>query len=316
VRDNKSGHYVVSNSEMQTFKDCRRKWWLGYHRGLEPIQTQAHVARDTGTLTHEALRRYYRDDQNVDAALEYLRAQRAIDLEFGTYSDQTKIHDSHDLAQLIVEGYFEWLIGTGADARLRVEAVETAITIPADIPGVDLTGKIDLQATDGVTGQLLTVDHKTVQGFAATQVILHLNEQAPLYVTLQRRGLPDSPSLTGAMWNMLRKTKRTAKSKPPYYARTTLILTDAQLERFWQQIHGQIVEILRVEDALNNGADHNVVAYPTPSGDCNWKCPFFAVCGLFNDPTYDSEFVLDSNYTVGNPMARYDDTNLEGSVSA
>jgi hypothetical protein len=33
---NNSGAYRVSNSEIQTFKDCRRKWWLAYDRKLKP----------------------------------------------------------------------------------------------------------------------------------------------------------------------------------------------------------------------------------------------------------------------------------------
>jgi hypothetical protein len=314
MRDESSGLYVFSNSEMQTFKECRRKWWLSYHRKLEPIRTKPHVARDTGTLVHEALRRYYRNNCDSTAAIAYLRLERATNLQEATENDAAKIHESHDLAWLIIEGYFEWLEATGADARLRVEAIETAITIDGDIPGTKLTGKIDEQVFDQWSGHRLVIDHKTVQNFGDVQTMLHLNEQGPLYVTLQRKGLKDNPPLTGALWNMLRKVKRTARSKPPFYARSELILTDSQLEQFWQQLHGQMVEILRVEDQLNNGAPHHVVAYPTPSGTCSWKCPFFAVCGLFNDPAYDAEFVLESNYVIGNPLKRYDEDNLEGAT--
>ncbi len=28
--------YKVSNSEIQTFKDCRRKWYFNYYRQLSP----------------------------------------------------------------------------------------------------------------------------------------------------------------------------------------------------------------------------------------------------------------------------------------
>ena len=28
--------YTLSNSEIQVFKDCRRKWWLNYYRRLQP----------------------------------------------------------------------------------------------------------------------------------------------------------------------------------------------------------------------------------------------------------------------------------------
>lgn len=316
MRDTTTGDYVFSNSEFATFKDCRRKWWLAYHRGLEPRRIKAHTARDTGTLVHEALRRYYRNNEDASGAMEYLASQRAVDLAYATPHDLAKIHASHDLAHLIVEGYFEWLAATGADAYLVVKAVETAINIPGDIAGTTLTGKIDLQVHDNRNGHLYVLDHKTVGSFHDVEAILHLNEQGPLYVTLQRRGLPDAPALTGAVWNMLRKVKRGPKARPPFYARKELVITDAEIDRFWQQIHGQMQDILRVEDALRNGADHNTVAYPSPGPDCQWKCPFFAVCGLFNDPTLHVEDVIDANYTVGNPMARYDDSNVEGTVTS
>src|SRR5690348_16272394 len=32
--DTSSGHRFISNSEVQTFKDCRRRWWLAYYRKL------------------------------------------------------------------------------------------------------------------------------------------------------------------------------------------------------------------------------------------------------------------------------------------
>ena len=307
MRSDDGSTYVISNSEMQSFKDCRRKWFLGYHRKLEPTVTRAHGARDTGTLVHETLRRYYRNSQDGAGALAWLDAQRHLDVNDAVVSDAPLVHSSFDLARTIIEGYYEWLESTGVDARLDVEAVETAITIPADISGVVLTGKIDLRVYDQTKGKLFVLDHKTVQGFAEAQKTLHLNEQAPLYSWLQRKGLPNAPPLHGVLWNMLRKVKRSAKSKPPYFARTELLLTETGLNRFWVQLHGQIEEILRVEDALNNGADHNRVAYPTPSPDCSWKCEFFAVCGLMNDPTYDSEFVIGANFSIGNPLKRYED---------
>jgi len=34
VTTEKKEPYVLSNSEIQVFKDCRRKWWLNYYRRL------------------------------------------------------------------------------------------------------------------------------------------------------------------------------------------------------------------------------------------------------------------------------------------
>lgn len=315
MRSEDGSIYIVSNSEAQAFKKCKRKWYLTYHRKLEPIITRAHGARDTGTLVHETLRRYYRNNQDETGAISWLDAQRHLDVDAAVVSDIPMIHASFDLARSIVEGYYDWLSATGADARLIVEAVETSITIPSDVPGVVLTGKLDLQVFDAGKNKRFVLDHKSVAGFSEAQKILHLNEQGPLYSWLQRKGLPDAPPLHGVLWNMLKKTKRGPKSKPPYYARTEILMTETSLDRFWVQMRGQILDMLAVEDALNNGADHNLVAYPTPSQDCTWSCPMYSVCGLMNDPAYDSEYVIAANFSIGNPLKRYDNDMIEGEIT-
>ena len=49
----------ISNSEIQTFKDCRRKWWLTYYRRLQPKYRDSTGALALGTRIHAALDDYY-----------------------------------------------------------------------------------------------------------------------------------------------------------------------------------------------------------------------------------------------------------------
>ena len=49
----------ISNSEIQTFKDCRRRWWLSYYRRLQPKTQQMTGALALGSRVHEALDMYY-----------------------------------------------------------------------------------------------------------------------------------------------------------------------------------------------------------------------------------------------------------------
>ena len=51
----------VSNSELATFKECRRKWWLNYYRGLTPKNVPMHGPLALGTRIHYALEMYYTD---------------------------------------------------------------------------------------------------------------------------------------------------------------------------------------------------------------------------------------------------------------
>ena len=76
-----NGYRLVSNSEIQTFKQCRRKWWLQWYRGLASRQTEVQGVRSTGTRLHIGLDAYYQPEgQSTRAALAALAATQAEDL--------------------------------------------------------------------------------------------------------------------------------------------------------------------------------------------------------------------------------------------
>jgi hypothetical protein len=49
----------LSNSEIQTFKDCRRRWWLTYYRSLKPRNQDFTGALALGSRIHAALDDHY-----------------------------------------------------------------------------------------------------------------------------------------------------------------------------------------------------------------------------------------------------------------
>jgi hypothetical protein len=154
------------------------------------------------------------------------------------------------------------------------------------------------------------VTHNTVQGFDSVISLLPMNEQSRHYAVIQRRNNPDRP-IQGSIWNMLRKVKRTATAKPPFYLRSDIAWSDKQLAVFWHRLHGEITVLLELQAALDAGADHQEVAYPTPSNDCTWRCPFYAVCPHMDDPRTDSESLIDVMYVQWNPLERYDNPDNE-----
>ena len=52
--------YSFSHSEMSTYKECKRKWFLQYYLKLRRKHTPKAVARDTGILVHAALYQFYK----------------------------------------------------------------------------------------------------------------------------------------------------------------------------------------------------------------------------------------------------------------
>lgn len=292
---------------MSTFKDCRRKWYLANYRKLAPRSHYLSPPLETGTLVHEAVRVFYRNNRDVEKALKWLDTSKQTAIDLALRADQAVVQNNHELARTVVEGYFWWLENTGADYRIKIESVETAYIVPGPVEGTLLLAKLDLLGTDTVTGDYLIMDHKTLDAFARTVQTLNLNEQGPFYALIRSLAEPDSKPVTKIVWNMMRKVKRGPKSKPPYYARTDIYVSKAMLARLWDQIYGQIRDIHEAEARLDAGESHQIVAYPHPTQDCSWKCPYFGVCGLMNDPDSHFEEILENAFEITNPLERYQD---------
>ena len=94
--------YTLSNSEIQVFKDCRRKWWLGYYRRLQPKQKQFTGALALGSRIHEALDIHYSTGKDLLEAHAEL-VKRDIDALAVEYRDwetdrkSTRLNSSHRL---------------------------------------------------------------------------------------------------------------------------------------------------------------------------------------------------------------------------
>lgn len=120
-----------------------------------------------------------------------------------------------------------------------------------------------------------------------------------MYAVLAKINDPNETRGFRVIWNMIKRNKQTARAKPPFYQRYELAINGDQLRQFYAQLQGQIEEILRTEARLNAGESHIVAAYPTPTGDCSWKCQYFTVCGAMNDMTRnDVPFLINTYFST------------------
>ena len=109
--------YVLSNSEIQVFKDCRRKWCLGYYRRLQPKQKQFTGALALGSRIHEALDIHYSTGKDLLEAHAEL-VKRDIDLLVAEYRDTYDLEAEAELGRIMLEGYQEWMATSRLDALL------------------------------------------------------------------------------------------------------------------------------------------------------------------------------------------------------
>ena len=311
----------VTNSEMRTYKECKRKWWLQYVRRLQQNYTGPGPL-SLGNMVHHVLEQFY-GFRDPSAAEDYATSgawrtdlekhcqERAFELaEAGADSYIVEMQNESALASIMLEGYFEWLQESGIDGVMTITGAEEQLEVfIGNIEGIDvyLRCKLDAPAVLNSTGETLFIDHKTVQNLADLPKMAHLDEQMLTYGLAQRLQQKDNPNARraiGGMFNMLRKVKRTARANPPFYGRYAVYHNDEEYRAFYLRVWGQVRDMLRLERELFGGADPRVVAYPNPTRDCTWKCPFFHCCQMFDDGS-DVESVLAENFHVGDPNARY-----------
>lgn len=297
----------ISQSESSVFRECRRKWWLGTYRGLQTKSERLTGPLALGTRLHNALELFYTADANL--LTEHARLV-TIDRERLVLNDQleTDLDKEAELGRIMLEGYLEWLEETGADAGLEVVSAEEILTVPLLDGEVEMVGKLDMRVRREADGVRLFVDHKTAANISDITKIAAISEQFLQYHLLENLKEGEDSRCDGGIYNVLRKVKRTATAKGPFYHREEVRHNRLQLDSYWRRFHGIVRDILRTRAELGAGGDPNYWAYPTPTKDCSWKCPFVLVCPMFDDGSAAEE-MLDMYYTEGDPYSRYEERN-------
>lgn len=273
----------INQSELVTFLRCRRKWNWGYVQGLASPGYASNL--ETGSAVHRALQAHYQGGDPYAALDEYWAPWLDTEGEL-----PPGLEKDVKLSGIMVDGYFEWLEDTGADAYLTPVAIEEKVELLIR-PDVTLHGTVDLVMQDQ-DGLLWLFDHKTTAAFGAlVDRRLQMNFQLMTYAVLAEAHLGKAPA--GATLNMLRKVQRTAASKPPFYQRETVHFNQHQLAAYRKQLDAILTDLLRTEAEIALG--NSAAAYPIVDGDCSWKCPFLSVCALADDGS-DIEGALNDLY--------------------
>jgi RecB family exonuclease len=306
--------YTLSNSEIQTFKDCRRKWWLAYYRRLKPKQKKYSGPLALGSRVHEALDQYYSTGTPLLEAYKGLvEGERdAMHLEM---MDTYEFDSEADLGRIMLEGYLEWVEGEGIDSELEMISTEEILSMPLFDGAVELQGKIDMRVRRKADGVRMFRDFKTVGGsFAQFAETAHMNEQILTYMMLEHAQNKDTDERSeGGIFTLLRKVKRTAASKPPFYDQFEVRHNIFTVRSFWKRIHGSISDLMKTKIALDEGTAHQEVAYPRPSADCRWKCQFYSICPMFDDGSA-VEQAIDAQFDKGDPYDYYEKEEQKGSA--
>jgi hypothetical protein len=306
-----SGIIRLSNSEIQTFKDCRRRWWLTYYRRLKPREQNVTGALALGSRIHQALDDHYaKGVPLLKAHSDLVETEKQLLLT--DFRDVSDLETEAELGRIMLEGYEQWVEENGIDAELEMISTEETIIAPLFGGAVELQGKLDMRVRRKTDGVRLFRDFKTVGGSLSEFAnMAHMNEQVMTYMLLEATKADENNRSEGGIFTLLKKVRRTASAKPPFYDQIEIRHNVFTLRSFWNRIHGAIGDLMRVRTALDAGEAHSFVAYPTASRDCKWKCQFFAICPMFDDGSA-AEQALSEMYEESDPYAYYESEKKGG----
>lgn len=296
--------------------DCRRKWWLGWHRGLTPKKQSVMGALAVGTRVHEVLASYYVPDGQPRSEL-LLELNRLLGEDLTTLRNQydgfvppeelKQFETEMRLQKAMLEGYLDWVHETGEDSILEI--IEPESYAEAQFTEeVILISRLDALAIRITDGALVFVDHKTTGDFTKLIKALPTNTQMKMYRLILVLSHPDK-RVRGAYFNMIRKVQRTRAAKPPFYMREYMDFNPIELETFASILRGVISDIQLAEIQLDYLPHHKVV-YPRRSDECNWKCSFNRVCPMFDDGSRAEAYLAD-NYVTHNPLSYYEKEDVQ-----
>lgn len=311
----------LSNSEMATWRDCRRKWYLGVYHGYKPKKFDFGRPTGLGTRVHDVLSLHYDPRIETFDAIGYIKEMGRKDIEdHPSYEDD--ITKDVMLATIMVEGYLQWLEEEGVDSDLRMVAPEAIMETPMAVwqnrghkVPINLLSKIDARVEREYDGVRFSLEHKTVQSLTTPLPLLQidsqlLTEHLTEYLALRSEVGDEEASerrAGGVLYNMMKKVKRTASAKPPFYGREEVRHNMNELRNHWTHVMSIADDILNAHADLEEGKSHQEVCYPSPGKDCTWKCDFFNVCGMFDDGISDTEMAMNDLYVKKNHLERYDE---------
>ena len=273
--------YVVSYSEIDTYRQCRLKHQLSYIERWRPDGEEAE-ALARGTLFHSVMEAHYgklkelRDvpEEGIEAEDLFLAVAPLL-YEEGTGAQSER----QELVEWIYRGYVD-LYGVDSDWEI------IGIEVPFEVPMIDrlgqptrfrLAGTADLLVKDhSAGGGLWIVDHKTCKNMPKGKDF-DMEDQTGIYTFLLKQAGWD---IRGAIYNHCRtqKLKTREMGADERFKRTLTVRTEGEIAtlayealELMQEGYGRIKAF----------QEQGVIADAprSPDGErCGWKCGYTEAC--------------------------------------
>lgn len=254
----------ISNSEVDAFLTCERKYYYAHGLNVEPKNTSTSLSR--GIIGHEVLAEYYEHLMNHPG--EYEKAEyagRAIIHKYLQTSDPFAAEMLYDLDRIILR-YFDYARGD----EWEILAVERAYSIPIN-DDFQYAMRLDLLAR--IDGEITVVDHKFVYDFKSQDAI-DMNVQMPKYLgTMRFNGI----NATGAILNQVRhRLKKGPMTDDEMFRRSRVHVSQVEIRNV---LRDQIVASERIiERRALSREEHAKVALRVSNEMICKNCSMLPLC--------------------------------------
>lgn len=271
----------LTNSEMQIFRKCKRAWQYKHLLELS-ADKETPEALHIGSKVHDGLEQWYKT-QDLELALN------------------ASLSSTNNMPKILVKDYIEWTQKTRVDENLKIIGVEKAITAPIVSDYYYLLGKVDLHFEDETNGAQYYMDHKTASNFSIAKTI-NMNPQFKQYALIASLNESEEGAqpLAGSLVNIIKKGKRTSRSKPPFYMRLEIYHNQSILDNYKKSVISLIEEMERAKNIDRAGE----ILDPTFGLHCDW-CEYKDVCEAQDDDSLDHESIINFSFIKHDPLERY-----------
>lgn len=214
----------ISNSEVASWLQCRKKYYYEYILELEPKKYSEAISK--GVLIHAMLEAYY-----AGKSMGYDEAEcRDASMEPMMIAAQSPFADMVDLGKTrdLVYGYFEHYMEY--DQRYKVYAVETKLKFDLS-NDYALVGTIDLIWQDMEDGLYIPVDHKSSYNFWTDEQASISGQFVKYSAILKSMGM----QVKGVMVNQIRTRPLKDPAPTALYQRAWVRPTDIKIRKVMEQ---------------------------------------------------------------------------------
>jgi len=160
----RSRHAQFSASSLNTYAECKRKWYYRYL--CSAVEDKGSSASFYGTAFHAALEQWHAEfpaPANTSAAILRMRLQGYLNAAFDRYSSgfdtPIELELQRRRARRTASRYVDWVVAQAARAPFTVIGCELPAQL--DLEGYDFIGYIDRLDRDDATGNVAVIDYKT-----------------------------------------------------------------------------------------------------------------------------------------------------------